>query len=126
MIAYGVLKTEGAAGGGAQAVAYMRMRVLGAPAQLMMFVATGILRGCRDTRTGARAAAVGFFVNLVLDLTLVLGLHTGVAGAGAATSISQYSPRSAVGPQKGLRDFCPSSSRSSRFSFLDTLSFCLD
>eukprot|EP00884_Botryococcus_braunii_P020219 jgi/Botrbrau1/6881/Bobra.67_3s0002.1 len=63
---------------------------MGAPAQLLMYVATGILRGCRDTRTGARAASVGFVVNLGLDLALVLGLHAGVAGAGAATSISQW------------------------------------
>lgn len=79
---------------GLQAIAYLRMRVFGAPAQLLMYVATGIFRGCRDTRTGARAAVVGFVVNLSLDLTLILGLHAGVAGAAAATSISQCAPLS--------------------------------
>ncbi|KAL3150527.1 hypothetical protein ABBQ32_000344 [Trebouxia sp. C0010 RCD-2024] len=72
------------------AVTYLRCRSIAAPVSLAMFVATGSFRGFKDTKTPLIAAVASNFVNLGLDCFLMFVLGWGVAGAGLATSVSQY------------------------------------
>lgn len=77
----------------ADAVTYLRIRLLAAPAVLATIVAFGALRGRQDMRTPFRIAVAVNVVNVVLDALLIFGAGPipalGVAGAGWATSASQ-------------------------------------
>jgi putative MATE family efflux protein len=83
----------GAFGGSAavtgQAAIYLRISLLGAPAMLAVLAGTGVLRGLQDTRTPLAVAVVANLVNVVLNATLVLGLHWGIAGSAWGTVIAQ-------------------------------------
>lgn len=50
---------------------------------------SGILRAVGDSRNPVIAMVIAFFVNVVLDVWFVMGLHMGVAGAAYATVIAQ-------------------------------------
>lgn len=75
------------------AVAYLRIRFLAAPAILITIVAFGALRGRQDMRTPFWIAVSVNVVNVVLDALLIFGAGPipalGVAGAAWATSASQ-------------------------------------
>ncbi|GEL96401.1 MATE family efflux transporter [Cellulomonas composti] len=80
----------GASGGVAeQAVTYLRWSAPGLPGMLLVFAATGALRGQQDTRTPLGVAAVGAVVNGVLNIVLVYGLDMGIAGSGLGTASVQ-------------------------------------
>jgi len=64
----------------AQAVTYLRWSMPGLPGMLVVLAGTGVLRGLQDTRTPLAVAAAGAAVNALLNLVLVHGLPTGVAG----------------------------------------------
>ena len=76
------------------AVAYLRVRLLGGPATLMMIAAFGALRGLQDMRTPLRIALASNALNIVLDPLLIFGWGfvpaLGVAGAAWASTVSQY------------------------------------
>lgn len=57
---------------------------------LLVFAATGVLRGMQDTRTPLVIATVGFGTNILLNLGLVHGIGLGVAGAAIGTSLAQW------------------------------------
>ncbi|HEY8514621.1 MAG TPA: MATE family efflux transporter [Candidatus Binatia bacterium] len=77
----------------ADAIAYLRIRFLGAPAVLVTIVAFGALRGVQDMRTPLRIAVAVNVANVILDALLIFGAGPvpalGVAGAAWATTVSQ-------------------------------------
>lgn len=85
----------GAAGDVAdQAAVYMRLRWIGAPAVLVMVAGFGVLRGLQDMKTPLYVAVGVNGLNIFLDYILIFGWGQipamGIAGAAAATTISQW------------------------------------
>jgi putative MATE family efflux protein len=72
-----------------QAVIYLRISLLGAPAMLVVLAGTGVLRGLQDTRTPLFVAVGANAINIALNATLVLGLHWGIAGSAWGTFLAQ-------------------------------------
>jgi len=76
------------------AVRYMQIRLLGAPAVLTVLAALGALRGQQDMRTALWIAAGINGINIVLDPLLIHGYGglpaLDVAGAALASTISQW------------------------------------
>ncbi len=80
----------GAAGAVADhAVTYLRWSAPGVPGMLLVFAATGALRGVQDTRTPLGVAASGAVVNGALNVALVYGAGMGIAGSGLGTALVQ-------------------------------------
>ncbi|MEU5158505.1 MATE family efflux transporter [Streptomyces sp. NPDC020875] len=71
------------------AVTYLRISALGIPAMLIVFAATGVLRGLHDTRTPLYVALGGFTANGALSVLLVYGAGLGIAGSAWGTVIAQ-------------------------------------
>ena len=74
----------------AEAVTYIRIRALAAPAVLLVRSAHGIYRGHHDTRTPLVVTLGINGINLVLDPILIFGAGWGVAGAAWATFAAQW------------------------------------
>ena len=74
-----------------QALAYLTVSCLGIPAMLVVFAASGLLRGLQDTRTPLAVAAVGFALNALLNWWFIYGLGFGIAGSAWGTVIAQWS-----------------------------------
>lgn len=72
------------------AVDYILYSMPGLTAMLLVLAATGFLRGMQDTKTPLVVATAGFGLNIVLNFSLVYGLHMSVAGAALGTSIAQW------------------------------------
>ncbi len=80
------------------AVTYTRIRILGAPAILIMMATLGAMRGWQDMRTTMLIAVGVNVLNIGLDALLVFGVDfamlsipaLGIAGAAWASTISQY------------------------------------
>ncbi|MBQ3557075.1 MAG: MATE family efflux transporter [Oscillospiraceae bacterium] len=72
-----------------QAVLYLRIYLLGAPAALVYNFGAAALRGSGDTRRPLNFLTISGVVNVVLNLFFVVALRWDVAGVAAATSISQ-------------------------------------
>jgi len=76
------------------AVAYLRIRLLGAPATLMMMAGFGALRGLQDMRTPLVIAVGSNVLNVALDALLIFGAGPvpalGVAGAAWASTAAQW------------------------------------
>jgi putative MATE family efflux protein len=72
------------------ALVYLRISALGAPAVLLSLVGVGYLRGIQDTRMTLFVAVGSNVVNLVLELVLIYGLGFGIAASAAATVVAQY------------------------------------
>ena len=83
------------AGGDLEAptVLYVRIRLLGAPAVLIMIAGFGILRGFQDMQAPFRIAVALNAINVILDPILIFGWGPvpamGIAGAAIATVVSQ-------------------------------------
>jgi MATE family multidrug resistance protein len=77
-----------------QAVDYIRLRCLGAPAVLVTIAAFGSLRGLQDMGAPLRVALGINAVNIILDALLIFGAGPlpamGVVGAALASAISQW------------------------------------
>ncbi|WP_245690416.1 MATE family efflux transporter [Actinomyces ruminicola] len=71
------------------AVAYLWASAAGLPGMLVVYAATGTLRGLLDTRTPFVVAAVGAAANVALNATLLYGVGMGIAGSGLGTAIAQ-------------------------------------
>ena len=80
----------GGSGAGLDAAAtYLRISALGLPFLLLALAGAGHLQGLENTRTPFLILASSNVVNLVLELVLVYGLHTGIAGSAWGTVIAQ-------------------------------------
>lgn len=73
------------------AVNYLKWRSLGIPAGTILLVANGIFRGRGDTQTPLYCTLFGSVLNILLDPVLIFACSMGCGGAGAATTIAQWS-----------------------------------
>jgi putative MATE family efflux protein len=69
---------------------YLGLSMLGVPAMLLVFAATGLLRGLQDTRTPLWVAGFGFLVNILLNLWFIYGLGLGLIGSALGTVLAQW------------------------------------
>src|SRR5665647_440053 len=74
----------------ASAETYLGISMFGLPAMLLVFAATGLLRGLQDTRTPLWVAGIGFAANILLNLLFIYGLGIGIAGSAIGTVIAQW------------------------------------
>jgi putative MATE family efflux protein len=78
------------------ALTYLRIAGFGIPALLMMFAATGVLRGLQDTRTPLLVAISANTVNIGLNVGFVYGLGWGIAGSALGTLTAQTAGAAAL------------------------------
>lgn len=71
------------------ATAYLQASAPGIPGMLVVYAATGTLRGLLDTRTPFVVATSGAVLNAGLNAVLLYGARMGVAGSGLGTAIAQ-------------------------------------
>jgi putative MATE family efflux protein len=69
---------------------YLSISMWGLPAMLVVFAATGLLRGMQDTVTPLWIAGVGFGVNAVLNALFIYGFGWGIAGSAVGTVVAQW------------------------------------
>lgn len=69
---------------------YLRISMWGLPAMLVVFAATGLLRGMQDTVTPLWIAGLGFAANAVLNALFIYGLGWGIAGSAFGTVVAQW------------------------------------
>ncbi len=74
----------------ADANAYLVVSMWGLPAMLIVFAATGLLRGMQDTMTPLWIAGLGFGANALLNVLFIYGLGWGIAGSAAGTVVAQW------------------------------------
>lgn len=74
----------------AQALSYLTISCIGLPAMLIVFAATGLLRGLQDTRTPLYVAGVSFTANALLNWWFIYGFGWGIAGSALGTVIAQW------------------------------------
>ena len=74
----------------AEAETYLGISMWGLPAMLVVFAATGLLRGMQDTVTPLWIAGLGFGANALLNWLLIYGLGWGIAGSAAGTVVAQW------------------------------------
>ncbi|MEO7123051.1 MAG: MATE family efflux transporter [Lacisediminihabitans sp.] len=74
----------------AQAIGYLQLSMLGLPAMLLVFAATGLLRGLQDTRTPLYVAGLGFAANIALNFLFIYGLGLGLLGSALGTVVAQW------------------------------------
>ncbi|PCE15073.1 MATE family efflux transporter [Microbacterium sp. SZ1] len=70
--------------------AYLVVSMWGLPAMLIVFAATGLLRGMQDTVTPLWIAGLGFGANALLNVVFIYGLGWGIAGSAAGTVVAQW------------------------------------
>src|SRR3954463_5361859 len=71
------------------ATTYLRISAVGMPFLLVTFAGTGHLQGHEDTKTPLRIVLLANVVNVVLEVALVYGADTGVAGSAWGTVVAQ-------------------------------------
>lgn len=118
----------------AQANDYLVISMWGLPAMLIVFAATGLLRGLQNTMTPLWIAGLGFGANALLNVLFIYGLGWGIAGSAAGTVAAQWGMvaayalvvrRLATKHSASLRvqrDGMGSTARSSGWLFLRTVS----
>jgi putative MATE family efflux protein len=74
----------------AQALTYLRISAVGVPALLITFVGHGLCRGQGRTSRSFAVVVVANVVNVVLEVILVYGFHTGIAGSAWGTVAAQW------------------------------------
>lgn len=72
------------------AVIYLQLSMWGLPAMLIVFAATGLLRGMQDTVTPLWIAGLGFAANAGLNALFIYGFGWGIAGSAAGTIVAQW------------------------------------
>lgn len=72
-----------------QANAYIFIIFMGIPATFLYNLLAGIIRSLGDSKTPVYFLALSSFLNIFLDIALILWFHAGVAGAAIATVVSQ-------------------------------------
>ncbi|WP_404473828.1 MATE family efflux transporter [Microbacterium aerolatum] len=73
-----------------QADTYLMISMWGLPAMLIVFAATGLLRGMQDTVTPLWIAGLGFGANALLNVVFIYGFGWGIAGSAAGTITAQW------------------------------------
>ena len=73
-----------------QADTYLAISMWGLPAMLVVFAATGLLRGMQDTVTPLWIAGCGFAANAGLNALFIYGLGWGIAGSALGTVFAQW------------------------------------
>ncbi|WP_425838695.1 MATE family efflux transporter [Microbacterium sp. PA5] len=73
-----------------QARIYLQLSMWGLPAMLIVFAATGLLRGMQDTVTPLWIAGLGFAANALLNWLFIYGFGWGIAGSAAGTVAAQW------------------------------------
>ena len=73
----------------AHGVTYLRVSVIGIPFQLVTVACIGYLYGLPDTRRPFLVLAASTSLNLVVELVLVFGFGTGIAGSAWGTVLAQ-------------------------------------
>jgi putative MATE family efflux protein len=73
-----------------QAEIYLGISMWGLPAMLIVFAATGLLRGMQDTVTPLWIAGLGFAANALLNWAFIYGLGWGIAGSAVGTVVAQW------------------------------------
>lgn len=73
-----------------QARIYLGLSMWGLPAMLIVFAATGLLRGLQDTVTPLWIAGFGFAANALLNWLFIYGFGWGIAGSAAGTVVAQW------------------------------------
>ena len=71
------------------ALTYLRISLVGFTGLLVSLAGTGYLRGMQNTTTPLIVAVISALANLVIELVLVFGLGTGIAGSAWSTTIVQ-------------------------------------
>ncbi|WP_104197216.1 MATE family efflux transporter [Cryobacterium sp. M15] len=74
----------------ADADTYLSISMFGLPAMLLVFAATGLLRGLQDTRTPLYVAGIGFGANIALNYVFIYLLGWGIAGSAVGTVVAQW------------------------------------
>ncbi len=74
----------------AEASIYLGISMAGLPAMLIVFAATGLLRGMQNTMTPLWVAGIGFAANAGLNWVFMYGLGLGIAGSAIGTIIAQW------------------------------------
>jgi putative MATE family efflux protein len=74
----------------AQAETYLGLSMGGLPAMLIVFAATGLLRGMQNTLTPLWIAGLGFAANAGLNWLLIYGFGWGIAGSAFGTVLAQW------------------------------------
>ena len=74
----------------ADATTYLSISMFGLPAMLLVFAATGLLRGLQDTRTPLYVAGFGFGANIALNYVFIYLLGWGIAGSAVGTVVAQW------------------------------------
>ncbi|PKI91578.1 MATE family efflux transporter [Actinomycetales bacterium SN12] len=74
----------------AEAQTYLTISMWGLPAMLIVFAATGLLRGMQDTMTPLWIAGLGFGANALLNWIFIYGLGWGIAGSAFGTVAAQW------------------------------------
>ncbi|WP_309126914.1 MATE family efflux transporter [Microbacterium sp.] len=118
----------------AQAVTYLMISMWGLPAMLVVFAATGLLRGMQDTMTPLWIAGLGFGSNALLNWLFIYGLGWGIAGSAFGTVTAQWGMVAAYvvvirrlamrhgASMKAQRDGLRGTARSGGWLFLRTVS----
>lgn len=73
-----------------QATQYLSLSMLGLPAMLLVYAATGLLRGLQDTRTPLAVAVAGFAANIVLNYLFIYVAGLGIRGSAFGTVAAQW------------------------------------
>jgi putative MATE family efflux protein len=73
-----------------EASAYLGISMLGLPAMLLVYAATGLLRGLQDTRTPLVVAGIGFAANIVLNFVFIYLVGLGIEGSALGTVVAQW------------------------------------
>ncbi|GAA5036765.1 MATE family efflux transporter [Microbacterium fluvii] len=73
-----------------QARIYLELSMWGLPAMLIVFAATGLLRGMQDTVTPLWIAGLGFAANALLNWLFIYGFGWGIAGSALGTVVAQW------------------------------------
>lgn len=73
-----------------QATTYLGISMGGLPAMLIVFAATGLLRGLQNTVTPLWIAGFGFGANAVLNFIFIYGFGWGIGGSAAGTVVAQW------------------------------------
>ncbi|MDE0546519.1 MATE family efflux transporter [Microbacterium sp. C7(2022)] len=73
-----------------QASTYLGISMWGLPAMLIVFAATGLLRGLQDTVTPLWIAGLGFAANALLNWVFIYGFGWGIAGSAVGTVVAQW------------------------------------
>ncbi|WP_164234665.1 MATE family efflux transporter [Microbacterium hydrocarbonoxydans] len=118
----------------AEAGAYLVISMWGLPAMLIVFAATGLLRGMQDTMTPLWIAGLGFGANALLNALFIYGLGWGIAGSAVGTVTAQWGMVAAYvlvvqrlatkhsASLRAQRDGLRSTARSGGWMFLRTIS----